>query len=100
MPPALAVCRARRQLRGPGGPWRHRVAHLDRGPHLQKAFDDPAFLASLGTDGPAVKAICHYGQFVGSEIAKPSGHYEETNAAGWDLVDDLWAAAVKLFPKK
>ena len=66
----------------------------------QKAFDNPAFLASLGTDGPAVKAICYYGQFVGAQIAKPSGHYEETNAAGWDLVDDLWAASVKLFAKK
>jgi hypothetical protein len=66
----------------------------------QKAFDNPAFLASLGADGPAVKSICYYGQFVGAQIAKPSGHYEETNAAGWDLVDDLWAASVKLFAKK
>jgi hypothetical protein len=66
----------------------------------QKVYDNPAFLASLGADGPAVKAICHYGQFVGGQIAKPSGHYEETNAAGWDLVDDVWAAAVKLFAKK
>jgi hypothetical protein len=37
---------------------------------------------------------------VGAQIAKPAGHYEETNAAGWDLVDDLWAASVKLFAKK
>ena len=66
----------------------------------QRAFDDPAFLATSPRDAQAVKAICYYGQFVGSAIAKPSGHYEETNAAGWDLVDDLWAAAVKLFAKK
>jgi hypothetical protein len=66
----------------------------------QKAFDNPTYLASLGADGPAVKAICNYGQFIGAQIAKPSGHYEETNSAGWDMVDDLWAAAVKLFAKK
>jgi hypothetical protein len=63
----------------------------------QKAFDDPAFFASLGADGPAVQAVCYYGQMVGAEIERPAGHYEETNSAGWDLVDDLWAASVKLF---
>ena len=63
----------------------------------QKVFDDAAFLASLGPDGPAVKAVCYYGQMVGAEIEKPPGHYEETNSAGWDLVDDLWAATVMLF---
>jgi hypothetical protein len=63
----------------------------------QKAADDAEFLASLGADGPAVQAICYYGQMVGAEIQKPAGHYEETNSAGWDLVDDLWAAAQELF---
>jgi hypothetical protein len=63
----------------------------------QKVFDDPAFVASLGADGPAVLAVCYYGQMVGAQIEKPAGHYEETNSAGWDLVDDLWAASVKLF---
>jgi hypothetical protein len=63
----------------------------------QKVFDDAAFLASLGADGPAVQAVCYYGQMVGAEIEQPAGHYEETNSAGWDLVDDLWAASVKLF---
>ena len=63
----------------------------------QKVFDDPAFLASLGADGPAVRAVCYYGQLVGAEIERPPGHYEETNSAGWDMVDDLWAASVKLF---
>lgn len=63
----------------------------------QKVTDDAAFFESLGVDGPAVRAICHYGQMVGAEIQRPSGHYEETNSAGWDLVDDLWAATVKLF---
>ena len=63
----------------------------------QRAFDNPA---SLGPDASAVQAICYYGQMVGLQIAKPAGHYEETVAAGWDLVDDLWAATVKLFAKK
>jgi hypothetical protein len=34
---------------------------------------------------------------VGAEIEQPAGHYEETNSAGWDLVDDLWAATVQMF---
>lgn len=63
----------------------------------QKVTDDPQFFESLGADGPAVQAVCYYGQMVGAEIQKPAGHYEETNSAGWDLVDDLWAATVKLF---
>lgn len=63
----------------------------------QQVFDDAAFFASLGADGPAVQAVCYYGQMVGAEIEQPAGHYEETNSAGWDLVDDLWAATVKLF---
>ena len=67
------------------------------GETCQKAADDTEFLESLGADGPAVQAICYYGQMVGAEIQKPSGHYEETNAAGWDLVEDLWDAAERLF---
>jgi len=65
----------------------------------QKVTDDEQFYQSLGADGPAVRAVCYYGQMVGAEIEKPPGHYEETNAAGWDLVDDLWAATVRLFDK-
>jgi hypothetical protein len=59
--------------------------------------DDPAALEALGADGPAVAAACRYGQALGRELGEPEGHYEETNAAGWDLVDDLWAAAQRLF---
>lgn len=62
----------------------------------QKVFDDADFLASLGADGPAVRDVCYYGQMVGAELERPPGHYEETNSAGWDLADDLWAAAVQL----
>lgn len=58
---------------------------------------DPDELAALGHDGPAVAAICRYGQGLGAEIAEPDGHYEETNAAGWDVVTDLWAAAQRLY---
>ena len=59
--------------------------------------DDPAALTSLGADADAVAAICRYGQGLGRELGEPEDHYEETNAAGWDLIDDLWAAAQRLF---
>lgn len=45
----------------------------------------------------ALAAVCRYGQALGRELGEPDGHYEETNSAGWDLVDDTWAAAVRLF---
>lgn len=45
----------------------------------------------------AVIATCRYGQALGRELGEPEDHYEETNAAGWDLVDDLWAATEELF---
>ncbi|MDO9174373.1 MAG: C-terminal helicase domain-containing protein, partial [Actinomycetota bacterium] len=45
----------------------------------------------------ALAAVCRYGQALGRELGEPDGHYEETNSAGWDLVDDTWAAAVQLF---
>jgi hypothetical protein len=48
----------------------------------------------------AVAAVCRYGQALGREFGEPDGHYEETNAAGLDLVDDLWRAAVGLFGRE
>ena len=63
----------------------------------QSITDDPDALEALGADGPAVTAVCRYGQMVGRELGEPDGHYEETNAAGWDLVEDLWSAAERLF---
>ena len=45
----------------------------------------------------ALAAVCRYGQALGRELGEPDGHYEETNSAGWDLVDDTWAAALQLF---
>ena len=62
---------------------------------VEVTADDQAF----GPDSPAVAAACRYGQALGRELGEPPGHYEETNAAGWELVDDLWAAATRLFGK-
>lgn len=60
--------------------------------------DDPAAIGRLPDDvGPALAAACRYGQAIGRELGEPEGHYEETNAAGWDLVDDTWSAAERLF---
>lgn len=59
--------------------------------------DDASALAALGADADAVAAICRYGQGLGRELGEPEDHYEETNAAGWDMIDDLWAAARRLF---
>lgn len=59
--------------------------------------DDPAALTALGADADAVAAICRYGQGLGRELGEPENHYEETNAAGWDMIDDLWAAAQRMF---
>ncbi|MDZ7782124.1 MAG: hypothetical protein U5K56_03960 [Halioglobus sp.] len=58
--------------------------------------DDAGALAAFGDDAEAVAALCRYGQALGRELGEPDGHYEETNAAGWDVVDDLWNAAVRL----
>ncbi len=30
------------------------------------------------------------------EADGPAVHYEETNSAGWDMVDDMWASAARL----
>jgi len=67
----------------------------------QLADATPASPPSTVFIGPeqqaAVTAVCRYGQALGRELGEPEEHYEETNAAGWDLVDDLWAAAQRLF---
>ena len=59
--------------------------------------DDPDALTAFGADADAVAAICRYGQGLGRELGEPENHYEETNAAGWDMIDDLWAAAQRMF---
>lgn len=60
--------------------------------------DDPAALTAYGDDAEAIAAICRYGQGLGRELGEPKNHYEETNAAGWDMIDDIWAAGQRLFP--
>ncbi|KAA1191830.1 hypothetical protein F0M18_09860 [Pseudohalioglobus sediminis] len=67
------------------------------GATCQAITDDPAALTALGDDAEAVATICRYGQGLGRELGEPEGHYEETNAAGWDMVDDIWAAARRLY---
>jgi hypothetical protein len=59
--------------------------------------EDPSVGDALeATYGPdvrlAVEASCRYGQALG----EAAGHYEETNAAGWDLAEDILAAVADL----
>jgi hypothetical protein len=81
----------------------------------QSLFDEGLLVAPDAVDGPtcrtltdgpegpvtperdALVAVCRYGQALGRELGEPQDHYEETNSAGWDLVDDTWAAALQLF---
>ncbi|MFM8562481.1 MAG: hypothetical protein ACKOCE_01145 [Acidimicrobiia bacterium] len=68
------------------------------GTTCKSIVDEPTNLAAYeAVDAEAISAICRYGQALGRELGEPEGHYEETNAAGWDLVDDLWAAVTTLF---
>jgi hypothetical protein len=87
----------------------------DSGYTCQRLFDEGRLVAPDAVAGPvcralvdapaaptepadiALLAVCRYGQALGRELGEPDGHYEETNSAGWDLVDDTWAAAVQLF---
>jgi hypothetical protein len=65
------------------------------GPTCRSLTDEPP--ASPTGDESALIAVCRYGQALGRELGEPQDHYEETNSAGWDLVDDTWAAALQLF---
>ena len=60
-------------------------------------LDVPGAGARLGQDEAAVRSVCRYGQALGRELGEPPGHYEETNSAGWDMVEDLWAALRLLY---
>ncbi|MFZ4720351.1 MAG: hypothetical protein ACOYMR_13060 [Ilumatobacteraceae bacterium] len=86
----------------------------DTGYTCQQLFDEGLAVAPDAVDGPtcrrltdtppaaptnaerALAAVCRYGQALGRELGEPEDHYEETNAAGWDLVDDTWEAAKAL----
>jgi hypothetical protein len=87
----------------------------DTGYTCQKLFDEGLLVAPDAVAGPickaltdtppaaptaaetALSAVCRYGQALGRELGEPEDHYEETNAAGWDLVGDTWIAAEQLF---
>jgi phosphoenolpyruvate carboxylase len=43
-----------------------------------------------------VERVRELGKALGRELGEPDGHYEETNAAGWDMVEDLWEAAKRM----
>jgi hypothetical protein len=55
--------------------------------------EDPALLKQYPPDAAqAVSASCRYGQAFG----QAQNHYEETNAAGWDLAEDMLDAVTAL----
>lgn len=62
----------------------------------QRITDDESALEEYGDDAEAVSELCRYGQALGRELGEPEGHYEETNAAGWDMVEDLWEATKRM----
>lgn len=91
------------------------VMPADGGETCQSLFDAGLLVAPDAAAGPVCKAlydggapaytpsqeaalrnVCRYGQALGRELGEPQDHYEETNAAGWDLVDDLWLATSEL----
>jgi hypothetical protein len=66
------------------------------GPRCKELADTPSLLTQEDAAQPlrvALSQVCRYGAALGRELGEPSGHYEETNSAGWDLVSDLAAAA-------
>jgi hypothetical protein len=65
------------------------------GPTCRALTETPP--AAPTVDETALMAVCRYGQALGRELGEPQDHYEETNSAGWDLVDDTWSAAQQLF---
>ena len=67
------------------------------GPVCRALTGDTAALPYDAAQLAALQSVCRYGQALGRELGEPDGHYEETNSAGWDLVDDNWAAATALF---
>lgn len=55
--------------------------------------EDPSLLAAYPEPArTAVAGSCRYGQALG----EAEGHYEETNAAGWDLAQDMMDAVAAL----
>ena len=55
------------------------------GATCKRITEDPSALAAYGDFAPIIAGSCRYGQ----ALDEADGHYEETNAAGWDLVEDM-----------
>jgi hypothetical protein len=71
------------------------IEHADAlaGATCKAITEDPSRLDAYPPEArPAVEGSCRYGQALG----EAEGHYEETNAAGWDLADDILAAVAVL----
>ena len=59
------------------------------GARCKALADDPATAAALPEAArTAIVSSCRYGQVAG----RAAGHYEETNAVGWDVAEDMLAA--------
>jgi hypothetical protein len=55
--------------------------------------EDPSLIGAYPAPyGQLVAASCRYGQALG----EADGHYEETNSAGWDMVEDMMRAVGEL----
>lgn len=69
------------------------------GRRCKKIVDDGGAPAgTLPEIAQALEATCRYGLMLGKLYGYTDGHYEETNNAGWDLVEDSWEAWRQLFP--
>jgi hypothetical protein len=58
------------------------------GATCKRITEDPNQLAPYGDYAPVIAGSCRYGQALGEANA----HYEETNSAGWDMVEDMMRA--------
>lgn len=59
------------------------------GATCKRVTEDPSQLAAYpGLIADVIYGSCRYGQ----ALDESDGHYEETNAAGWDLVEDMMRA--------
>jgi hypothetical protein len=55
------------------------------GTTCKRITEDPGQLAPYGPYAPLIAGSCRYGQALG----EATGHYEETNSAGWDIAQDM-----------
>ena len=63
------------------------------GATCKRITEDPSQLAAYPPEvAPVIAGSCRYGQ----ALDEAAGHYEETNSAGWDLVEDMMRAVGEL----